>query len=631
MVWNLQFQFAALLIVLVIAAMCLGQRRLNFAAQRAYNKLLFTVIISILADILSIFAINYRAVIGDPFCMALCKFYLLTIVVVAYQSAIFAVAEIRHTFHPAWVKLTAAPVLAEFLVLLFLPIQIYTDDSSIYTYGTPVLTTYILCAVYIISTCVMVVFLRRHINAKRKYAIYFWMCCWAMVASLQFINNELLIVSFAMALACMYMYCKLENPDYQLDFATNAFNRKGFTMIMSEYLENGSDRSLVTFTIGNMNMLNEVFGRHVVEKLFVDIVNYAEKLTGSTVFRLEDSMFCICVAGTDAAERAVEQLEKRFEQPWQVDGIYIELGAHISYIADIQIFNTVENLEEIVFFFAQESHKKPDGEVLYVNEDELNARKHSLDIQTALEWALKNDGVEVYYQPIYNIKEGRFSAAEALVRIRDANGSVIMPGEFIEFAEKNGTILKLGEIVFRKVCEFFQRMHVEEYGIEYIEVNLSVVQCMQENLGGLLKDILGEYQIPPYRVNFEITETAAVNSKKAIDKNMKELIEYGCGFSLDDYGSGYSNLSYVVNLPLNIIKLDKQLVDEYFVSQKVKIATEYTIEMLHKLGMEIVVEGIETEEQYLAFKNLGVEFIQGYYFSKPLPKNQVLNYIQEWL
>jgi EAL domain-containing protein (putative c-di-GMP-specific phosphodiesterase class I) len=219
---------------------------------------------------------------------------------------------------------------------------------------------------------------------------------------------------------------------------------------------------------------------------------------------------------------------------------------------------------------------------------------------------------------------------EALVRLRDDKGTMVMPSDFIEYAEKNGMILKLGEAVFRKVCEFIQRMHVDEYGIEYIEVNLSVVQCMQTDMARILKNIMGEYQIPPYRINFEITETAT-GSGKAIDKNMRELLDYGCSFSLDDYGSGYSNLTYVVNLPVKIIKIDKLITDNYFVSEKVRIATEYTIEMLHKLGMEIVVEGVDSEEKYLAFKKLNAEFIQGYYFSKPLPKDRVLNFIQEWL
>lgn len=631
MVWNLQFQCAALLIVLVVAAMCLGQKRLNFTAEREYSKLLLFVIISVLADILSVFAINYIDDIGVRITNVACKFYLITIAVVGYQSMRFALAEIRYTLRKLLGWIMVFPLIVETVSLFILPVHIFNDGSSLYTYGSIVILTYIVCGIYILFTLVMVIVLRKRINVKRKFAIHFWMICWAMVATIQFINNSLLVVSFAMALACMYMYCKLENPEYHLDFATNVFNKKGFSMIMGEHIKYDEKRTLVTVAIGNLNMINEVFGSHVVEQLIVGISGYMDKIPGVTLFRIEDSLFCLSFEKPEDAEKAVEQLQKRFDGQWMAGGVPVEISAFFSFIEDISMFKNVEDLEEVVHYFASESQKKTAGEVLFVNEKELKVRQRGIEIQKALEWALKNDGVEVYYQPIYNIKEGKFSAAEALVRLRAKDGSIIMPGEFVEFSEKNGMILTLGEIVFRKVCEFFRRMHVEEYGIEYIEVNLSVVQCMQEDMARTLKNIMGEYQIPPYRINFEITETAAVNSQKAIERNMNELIAYGCGFSLDDYGSGYSNLSYVVKLPVKIIKIDKLMVDEYFTSEKTRIATDYTIEMLHKLGMELVVEGVENEEQYMAFKKLGVEYIQGFYFSRPLPKERVLNYIQEWL
>lgn len=631
MVWNIQFQVAALLLAFVIAGMCLGQKRLNFAAERAFSKLLLFVIVSIVLDISSIFAINYRAVIGDTLCDIVCKVYLISVCIVGCQSAWFSVAEIRYKFRKFWVDITAAPLLIEIIVLIFFPINYKCGDGEIYFCGVPVYFTYGICVLYIVATSIMIVILRDKINAKRRGAIYFWMICWLLVACVEFFNNQFLITSFAMAIACVYMYCKLENPEYHLDFATNVFNAKGFEMIMNEHLIAHEPKSLITMEVGDMNMVNEIFGTHAVEKIIVAISEFADGIPNSTLFRLEDNLFCLSVDSSEEAERTIEQIIKRFSLPWTISGITLDISVSLSYIKSIEMFSNSDELVEIVSYFAQESLKRPTGEILSVNEEELHLRQRNLEMQHALEWAFRNDGIEVFYQPIYNIAEGKFSGMEALARMRDEKGNIIMPVDFIEFAEKNGMILKLGEIIFRKVCEFMQRMHVENYGIEVVEVNLSVVQCMQEDLSRILKNIIGEYQIPPYRINFEITETAAINSRRFIDRNMKDLIAYGAGFSLDDYGSGYSNLAYVVSLPLKMIKLDKLLVDSYFSSEKVKIATEYTIEMLHKLGMEIIVEGIETEEQYLAFKKLGVEFVQGYYFSKPLPKDKVLTYIQEWL
>lgn len=630
MVWNIQFQFAALTIAIVVAVMCFGQKRLNFAAERAFTKLLFGVVVSIILDISSIFAINYRDVIGMNITQIVCRLYLLSITTVACLAAWFSVAEIRYTFKRFWINATAIPLVIETIVLLFVPVKLYAEGNAIYTYGIPVLVTYAFCTLYIVSTFVMVLLLREKINIKRRYAIYFWMLAWMIAAIVQFINNELLVVSLAMAIGCMYMYCKLENPEYHLDFATNVFNRKGFEMIMSEHIKYKEKKALISLLVRDMNMVNEVFGTHAVETVILAISKFADNIPDSTLFRLEDNLFCIALDRPADSEKALEYIIKRFELPWNIENASMEIGVSLSYIEDTLKFKTVDDLEEVVHYFAGESMKRPNGDILTVNEEELAVRQRSMDIRHAIEWALRNDSIEVYYQPIYNIKDGRFSAMEALVRLRDDKGTIVMPSDFIEYAEKNGMILKLGEAVFRKVCEFIQRMHVDEYGIEYIEVNLSVVQCMQIDMARILKNIMGEYQIPPYRINFEITETAT-GSSKAIDKNMRELLDYGCSFSLDDYGSGYSNLTYVVNLPVKIIKIDKLITDNYFVSEKVRIATEYTIEMLHKLGMEIVVEGVDSEEKYLAFKKLNAEYIQGYYFSKPLPRDRVLNFIQEWL
>ncbi len=631
MVWNVQFQFAGLVLVLVVAAMSLAQRRLNFAAERAFIRLLFTVTVSIVCDISSVFAINYREFIGPTATQIICKVYLFTILAVAYQSATFAAAEIKHVIDPSFQRLLVTPLVLEIISFFMFPVGIHVSEGELYTEGIPVLVTYILCVIYLLGTLIAAILLRRDISDKARASIYFWMICWIAAAVVQFLNNQLLIVSFAMALACVYMYCKLENPESRLDNATNVFNGRAFTTIMAEHIKKRSHKAVITFVITNAGRVNEIFGNRAFEIIVRSISKFVDNIPHASLFRLEDNVFSVITPTGEAAETALEAVFNRFNQPWTVGEATVEATASFSYIDDISGFTDEDELEEIVHYFAKASVKRTTGDILYVNDDELAARARKIRLKQALEWAYSNDGVEVYYQPIYNIKEGRFSSMEALARVHDEEGNFIMPSDFIVFAEKNGLILKLGEIVFRKVCEFIQRMHVEEYGIDYIEVNLSVVQCMQEDMARILKNIMGEYQVPPYRINFEITETAISSSKATMDRNMNELINYGSGFSLDDYGSGYSNLSYVINLPLNIIKLDKQMVDAYFTSEKVKITTEYTVNMIHRLGMKVIAEGIETEEQFIAFKALGVEYIQGFYFSRPLARNRVLSFIQEWL
>lgn len=632
MVWSLHFQLAGLVILVVVLSMNMGQKKLNFMAEKAFTRLLFGVTVCTILDIMSVFAINYREDIPEWALQFSCETYLFSIVAVAALASLFAVADVSYSFKQIWKYATAGPVVIEAVILLCFKTYVYVneEEGALYSYGTTVTATYVLGSIFLASTIISTTMMRKKIQERRVHAIYFWMGTWILAGIIQFLNNKLLLASFAMAIACIYMYCKLENPEYHLDFTVNAFNRKGFSQLMEEYIRYRKHRHLITISINNLGAISEIFGNNTVNALVTEICDFLQEIQGTHVFRLEDKLFAVSLYRKEDVERAVDIIEDRLSRPWEINDIKVRVDTGVSYMEDVCDFKEVEELEEVIHYFAHES-SKAGASPLKIDAEQLGKRKKTLETQRALEWALANNGVEMYYQPIYNIEAGKFTAMEALVRIKDEAGRLIMPVEFIEFAEKNGMILKLGEMIFRSVCEFIQRNHIEEYGIEYIEVNLSVVQCMQDDLAREFKNIMGEYQIPPHKINLEITETAAISTQESLERNMEELIKYGTSFSLDDYGSGYSNLTYIVGMPLKIIKIDRSLTIAYDTSEKAKTAIEYTVEMVHKLGMEIVVEGIETEEQYANFKKLGVEYIQGYYFSKPLPRERVLNYVQEWL
>jgi EAL domain-containing protein (putative c-di-GMP-specific phosphodiesterase class I) len=241
--------------------------------------------------------------------------------------------------------------------------------------------------------------------------------------------------------------------------------------------------------------------------------------------------------------------------------------------------------------------------------------------------AIKNDWVEVYYQPIYSIKEQKFTCAEALIRIRNGMGKIISPGAFVDVAESNGMIIRLGEKVFEKVCCFLQEHHPEELGLHYIEVNLSVVQCDYEHLAESFIRIMEAHQINPEWINLEITESASGDRKKNFTDNMKNLMDYGITFSLDDFGTGQSNLNYIVEMPVDIVKFDRSMTAAYFANGKAKYVMDAAMHMIQGLKLQIVSEGIETRKQFETMRDLGINYIQGYYFSEPLPMGAFLQFL----
>ena len=171
--------------------------------------------------------------------------------------------------------------------------------------------------------------------------------------------------------------------------------------------------------------------------------------------------------------------------------------------------------------------------------------------------------------------------------------------------------------------------NLAKLGIEYIEVNLSVVQCMQSELANSVLTIMDRYGIEKKMVNLEITETVATNSPKVLLKNMKILSDNGVTFSMDDFGTGYSNISATAAMPLDIIKLDKSLIDMAYSSQRGKEILMGVVTMVDRMGFKIVAEGIEEKEQFEMLREQGIDYIQGYYFSKPLPEKEFLEYLSK--
>ena len=162
--------------------------------------------------------------------------------------------------------------------------------------------------------------------------------------------------------------------------------------------------------------------------------------------------------------------------------------------------------------------------------------------------------------------------------------------------------------------------------LEYIELNLSMKQCVQMDLKDKVLYYLDKYDLKPEQINLEVTETAANTSQDVVDHNMSSLSDHGISFSLDDFGTGYSNISRIISLPFHIVKIDKSMTDKVF-DPKINAVLKYNIQLLKEIGMEIVVEGVETEDVLNACKDMGCDYIQGYYFSKPLPQQQFVQFI----
>lgn len=249
-------------------------------------------------------------------------------------------------------------------------------------------------------------------------------------------------------------------------------------------------------------------------------------------------------------------------------------------------------------------------------------------IEQAMMASIEAGQFEVHYQPIYDTKSGKFHSMEALARLNVPGYGYVSPEEFIRIAEQNGTIVQIGILVLEEVCRFIKQYNLKSKGIEFIEVNLSVVQCMQDKIYDDIKSVMEQYCVPPEMINLEITESAAAYSEERLIRNMARLSLIDITFSLDDYGSGYSNINYLVDLPFSIVKIDKYVVWAAMKKVTSRMVLENTIAMFKDINLKVVAEGIEDSEMADIITAMGADYLQGYYFSKPVPKEEVIERLE---
>ncbi len=267
-------------------------------------------------------------------------------------------------------------------------------------------------------------------------------------------------------------------------------------------------------------------------------------------------------------------------------------------------------------------------DVLRVSDLNLKHVEHDKKIDSIVKRALDDGLLEVYYQPIYNPGKGRFVSCEALLRLRDPHLGFISPAVFMPVAERNGKVIEIDAFVLDSVCKMLSESDATAHGLEYVEVNLSVVDCIQANLAENILRTLNRYGISPDQINFEVTETFSEGITSAMEENIERLMEKGIKFSMDDFGTGYSNIARIASLPVNLFKLDKSIVQSAFESETSYMVMINMVKIIKALGKEIVAEGVETEEQAKQIIRVGCDNIQGFFYARPMPKDSFLEFLR---
>ena len=512
------------------------------------------------------------------------------------------------------------------------PLIFYLDSLTGYHRGNNI-WFYILCstkAFYIIFSFVIIFAFHRYIEKSKMQVFYFFFLVITATSGLQLINCSLLLESFGMALVTLVYFFFIQKPEEMLDVATDTLNQAALQRVLRYNLTVNRPFTCITIYVDDTVFIANTFGLNQLNAFLTEAGNFLKQnFSYANVYSRQPGCFCILLYDADETKlnNTIRTLNGRFQQTWFRDNVELKLYVRLCIIDCPKDAESPEEVMDIINMISTDERYRQS--LVFASEIDLKYRRRTIYIEHCLRNGLTENRFDVFYQPIYSTAEKKIIGAEALIRLKDENGHFISPEDFIPIAEKTGAILRIGEYVFESVCLALSQINTEEYGIQKIDINLSVAQCMQEILAEQILKINSIYQIPTSIINLEITETAAAHTPEILLKNMQTLSNAGFELSLDDYGSGYSNMSYMLNLPFKMIKIDKFIVWAAFTNKRAEKALAATIKMIKEIGMTVLAEGVETSEQAEWLIASGCDYLQGFYYSRPIPKNEFLDIMKK--
>ena len=505
-----------------------------------------------------------------------------------------------------------------------------TEEGSVgYTRNLYFYFFYFVNSLYVLASFVLLIKHRAKTYFQSTFLMIVSVTLTACCVAIQ-VTTGILIELFGLTVVALFFYQFIQRPEDVLDSATGVFNQIGFVRVTGTLFSKKQRFACVSVIIDDMTFMSNTFGIRQMNIFLAMVATFfKQSFSYKNIFHFSNGCFFILIREptTEKINETVQKIQNRFKENWYYDAVELKLYTRLCVFDCPRDAENSEEIIDIVNLVEIDDRYKQN--LIFANEIDIEYKRRTDYIEHSLRKGITYNRFDVYYQPIFSTGEKKLIGAEALIRLKDEKGHFISPEDFIPIAEKSGTILRIGEFVFESVCRTLSTINLDEYGIKKIDINLSVAQCMQEILSEQILAIRNIYQVPTEIINLEITETAAAHTPEILMKNMQQLSDAGFELSLDDYGSGYSNMGYMLNLPFKMIKIDKYIVWSAFSDDRANKALSATIKMIKSIGMTVLAEGVEEKDQVDWLTQMGCDYLQGYYFSKPLEKDDYLKLMKK--
>lgn len=444
----------------------------------------------------------------------------------------------------------------------------------------------------------------------------------------QCLYPEILMTGFAIALCITVLLLSFHNPYVYTDNATGLMDIKCFQEWVEEQCRRRRDFHVVAIELHQLKRLNTIYGADWNTQLLYLVAQKLQEIAGTPyVYRISGKRFMLAYYSFEDYEAVQMKLKRFFDRPIEVAGEQVLLPVVIAGVP----YGNEKGRGTLIAYAEYLMELVPNSQesvVVRGNEETKRGFFHRKTIEEYLPQAISQDLFQMYYQPVYSIREQRFVALEALSRLQHPRLGPVSPEIFIRVAEENGQINQIGLLQFRRVCRFVKEHPELTKKLKNIKYNLSPAQLLKRGYGAQLVQILKEYDLDPAFFQFEITETVATKYKEELCEAILEFEKNGIGLCMDDFGSGYANLNAVLRVPFECIKIDRSMLNGILDDELAGRFYRDIVTILREQGYTVIAEGVEEKAEVKLLTEWGVDMIQGFYFSKPLSEQDLLQVLQ---
>ena len=630
MMYNADFLIAAVVILLLVLRNFLDQKRAEDLNSRVF---LFFAVIGIL-DVIAELVSNYYITSGDGdfglaavvtttifyLFQALLPYALLCYIMTLHDNKLISVKKMLLA-GLATILLASIVLTNPFTEKLF-----YFDVSAGYVEGPWYRLMYYSALFHLAVILILVTSWREEFGPQKIKVILVILILCGCGGVIQLLHYSLLMTGFGMSLGILALFLTINNPNANRDSLTGVYNHLYLTRRSDELIAAGKSFHIITIYLYQLKHINKVAGVEGGDYILQLTAKKLEELCGSRVFRITGKRFLVLTMSLQEYEYYITQIKKMFETDMQMDADSSKPATPVilSGIVHGQKLGTSGLMLEYEEYLESLSLQNGMIEVIQDDQQTMDGFLYNKKVEQYLHTAIAQDLFEVYYQPVYSTEKNDFVTLEALSRLHHPELGWIAPDVFIQIAEKNHMIEQITDLQFKRICMFINEHRGLMKKLFNIKVNLSSLDLMRSDCSSHFIRMMDDMDIHHDWIQFEITETVATEYNAGLGMVVDGFMAAGVRLCLDDFGSGYANLNTVMRLPFSAIKIDRTLLFDICNDKKRAMFYQSIVETFHRMGYSIVTEGVETEEEMSLLSSWGVDMIQGYYFSRPLPVDELL-------